>query len=740
MRPTHALLGSLLLALALAACTPTLEAACTADADCGAGRCVDGLCLAPAPAAASCTNKLKDGDETAIDCGGKTCGRCAVDAACALPGDCASGLCASGKCAALPSCQNGGRDPGEEGLDCGAACGKPCPPVPCGSDAECPNTRCDTTAGACAAASCSDGLKNGGETDADCGGPCEKCADGRGCNGAAECRSGVCKAGACASPACDDRVKNGDESDEDCGGACAAKCEDGKACANGPDCRSGYCSNLVCAPAACGDGARNGDETDEDCGGSCAAKCADAKRCLADADCLSRRCDTQATRTCLAPACNDGRLNGGESAMDCGGTTACPRCLPGLDCLVNEDCASGVCDPQKKCAAPSCNPRDFVVNGLETDLDCGGAEPACPRCELGKRCLRDTDCVTNHCSGNVCAALRCNDATNPCTDPLQVCDAATGRCSYQPCPSGFDDVCTRTGYCNRVTLACEPNPCSRPGCGAAAATCTTAANCCSGRCGGPFVDALLVESSEPVQPPDAPSRSACPFGGIRISIDYGAESLPPRFACDDGDPATPPPTVEISPVPADTTCVGGGQRLRITDNVQGVVTTDELFCHRGACADRPRSPAPGGLRHFARELMVACPGNYGYAARASACGTGFHVCTATEWTIRSGGDGSPYNAWVDEPLSVALFPTNQPPPFSNRAECSAIGAGALTSGTPVSCAADRPARVCTVDTTADVVGNSCGPYTTCGLGGNTANQFFGGCDGTQTASVLCCRD
>jgi plastocyanin len=47
---------------------------------------------------ASCSNGLRDGDETDIDCGG-ACAPCAVGLQCAAAPDCASGLCTAGRCA-----------------------------------------------------------------------------------------------------------------------------------------------------------------------------------------------------------------------------------------------------------------------------------------------------------------------------------------------------------------------------------------------------------------------------------------------------------------------------------------------------------------------------------------------------------------------------------------------------------------------------------------------------------------
>ena len=43
---------------------------------------------------------------------------------------------------------------------------------------------------------------------------------------------------------------------------------------------------------------------------------------------------------------------------------------------------------------------DHVVNGDETDVDCGGAE--CAKCAIGYACDEASDCASNNCSGGIC--------------------------------------------------------------------------------------------------------------------------------------------------------------------------------------------------------------------------------------------------------------------------------------------------------------------------------------------------
>lgn len=164
---------------------------CNSKADCGGGGiCVNNICVAP-----QCTDKIKNGDESDIDCGGPACAPCGTDQGCAALADCASQVC---------------------------------------------------IAGTCRAPTCTDMTANGNETDADCGGPmCTKCADNKNCLVASDCVSGVCSGGVCQAPKCTDGVKNGNETDLDCGGGCPG-CAVGETCSVSLDCATEVCRNGTC--------------------------------------------------------------------------------------------------------------------------------------------------------------------------------------------------------------------------------------------------------------------------------------------------------------------------------------------------------------------------------------------------------------------------------------------------------------------------------------------------------------
>jgi hypothetical protein len=72
--------------------------------------------------------------------------------------------------------------------------------------------------------------------------------------------------------------------------------------------------------------------------------------------------------------CDDRVLDGDESDVDCGGS--CHACIGGETCRGGNECDSGMCS-NGRCVAATCT--DGVQDGLETGIDCGLNCPnACP--------------------------------------------------------------------------------------------------------------------------------------------------------------------------------------------------------------------------------------------------------------------------------------------------------------------------------------------------------------------------
>jgi hypothetical protein len=305
-----------------------------------------------------------------------------------------------------------------------------------------------------ALSTCGDGILDGDETDVDCGGGCSPCLDGAACRSDPDCLGGVCDGDVCATPRCDDGLRNGAESDLDCGGPACAPCRLGQQCERPSDCASERCEGGRCsAGPTCSDGVRNGDETDVDCGGSCGG-CLLDRACTLDGDCLSGRCDDGA---CTLPIrCRNGRHDGDETDFDCGGS--CPPCLHGHLCRVDRDCASGTCRDGLCDDGLEDGCSNGVLDGDETDVDCGGSCRRQSPCPMGYRCSLHEDCapgLQSLCLDGICGgSFSCQDGERNGheTGP----DCGGGICI--PCgaglPCGGPEDCL-SGEC-AVGLCTEP--------------------------------------------------------------------------------------------------------------------------------------------------------------------------------------------------------------------------------------------------------------------------------------------
>jgi len=100
-----------------------------------------------------CDDMQTNGEETDLDCGGRTCGQCEAGKRCAVGTDCQSAIC---------------------------------------------------TNVVCQAPTCTDLAVNGSETDFNCGGSCPPCAQGKHCSVDHDCDRGSCTSGICESKPCAD--------------------------------------------------------------------------------------------------------------------------------------------------------------------------------------------------------------------------------------------------------------------------------------------------------------------------------------------------------------------------------------------------------------------------------------------------------------------------------------------------------------------------------------------------------
>ena len=129
-----------------------------------------------------------------------------------------------------------------------------------------------------------------------------------------------------------------------------------------------------------------------DCGATC-APCENGLGCATDVDCVSEHCDNE---VCVSPGCTDKLLNGTESDLDCGGAD-CSPCQAGDHCAIGTDCVSLICE-NKSCTAYGCS--DHVLNGDESATDCGGSH--CEGCSELVHCNDGRDCQSGVCLSSLC--------------------------------------------------------------------------------------------------------------------------------------------------------------------------------------------------------------------------------------------------------------------------------------------------------------------------------------------------
>ncbi len=212
----------------------------------------------------------------------------------------------------------------------------------------------------------------------------------------------------------------------------------------------------TCVDPRCNDGKRDGAETDVDCGGpSCGATCATGKACATGADCRDGVCDP-ATKTCAPATCADGVKNGGESDVDCGGPS-CKPCGPEQACTVAADCAGNVCDPIAKTCTADC--FDGVKNDNETDVDCGGRCGA--NCLVGKTCATGADCASGSCDAEskTCVSSQCIDHQQDGAETDVDCGGGTCAACDLDKKCAVDADCT-SGACDSITKICVADACA----------------------------------------------------------------------------------------------------------------------------------------------------------------------------------------------------------------------------------------------------------------------------------------
>ncbi len=492
-----------------------LGQACVEDGDCREGECLEDFCQQP-----GCDNTVQDATETDTDCGGD-CKPCTVGQGCLVPADCDSSICTEEGTCAGAACDDGLKNGAETARDCGGGSCDGCPPgSPCLTPIDCTSGVCDETTMRCVVF-CIPGTE---ECDADlsvecesniltsvdhCGGCNMPCAFD---NAIPTCTGSVCGILECEVgwANCNDDESDGCETDttstaSDCGG-CGEDCP----AVNGtPGCEDSACT-IDCSAGF--------DDCNEDTSDGCEAPVGDVLHCGGcDVECPEEEgytayCDDG---ECGQTLCEDGlgNCNGDpddeceadltsdvENCGRCGGLCSVAHGTPGCDaelgCIVAgcddgwDNCNSGTPDGGY---ADGCE-----VNTLESADDCGACGNACTVENGSGQCVNgncavdgcgdgfgdcdgdyENGCETNiwtdktSCGGCGAAGLACDDvfpnATGECVD---------GACQIDDCLGNFRD-CT-------AELGCETNINSSDlHCGACGTRCQDVGGsnvCTSGSC------------------------------------------------------------------------------------------------------------------------------------------------------------------------------------------------------------------------------------------------------------------
>lgn len=144
--------------------------------------------------------------------------------------------------------------------------------------------------------------------------------------------------------------------------------------------------------------------------------------------------------------CENGVLDDSETSIDCGGI--CDKCDTGKKCLTNTDCISRYCNMGNYCWNPTC--YDHVQNQDEEGIDCGGPCPDCPSCYDGKQNQLEEDI---DCGGPCKPCASCSDGIQNQGEDYVDCGGPCPDC--ESCSDGIQNQEEENIDCGGPCVPCE---------------------------------------------------------------------------------------------------------------------------------------------------------------------------------------------------------------------------------------------------------------------------------------------
>ena len=184
------------------------------------------------------------------------------------------------------------------------------------------------------------------------------------------------------------------------GGVGGAECETAEDCTNATECQTAACEEGACVLTN-----NDGDTCSQGyCDGG------DCVQCLIDDHCPGSATCNMASKLCEGgDDCSSGQLDGMETDVDCGGPE-CDPCVNGQTCAVFSDCTSGYCDTSGGAgggggAAPTgtCSVCLFGSGHCQPDQFCSNGL-CVPKLADGSPCVDPGQCLGGMCVNDMCAS------------------------------------------------------------------------------------------------------------------------------------------------------------------------------------------------------------------------------------------------------------------------------------------------------------------------------------------------